>query len=170
MILKAIKFAEKKHKGQTRKVSGKPYLIHPIMASYMLVKYKTSKHIEELIVAMLLHDTLEDTNTTFVEIAKKFTPLVASLVHELTNNNDEIEKVGKKVYLLKKMLGMSNYALVCKLIDTMVNIDDHPKPKYVSDTLSNLIELKQKRKLTKTQKKIWDDLYIKVRQVQMMQV
>jgi guanosine-3',5'-bis(diphosphate) 3'-pyrophosphohydrolase len=165
MILKAIKFAEKKHKGQTRKVSGEPYLTHPIMASYVIVKYKKSKHIEELIVSMILHDTLEDTETTFVELAKNFTPLVASLVHELTNDVNEIKRVGKKEYLLTKMLGISNYALVCKLIDTMVNIDDHPKPEYVNNTYINLIELAKKRKLTKSQISIWDDLMIKVQNI-----
>ncbi len=165
MILKAIKFAERKHKGQTRKVSGKPYLTHPIMASYILVKYKKSKHMEELIVAMLLHDTIEDTKTTFIELAKNFTTLVASLVHELTNIDEEIKLVGKKEYLLKKMLGMSNYALVCKLIDTMVNIEDNPSQKYVEDTIVNLITLKSKRKLTKTQTEIWNDLYLKARKI-----
>lgn len=159
MIYKAIKFADDKHQGQVRKGTGKPYVTHPIMVSYLLNKYKQSKNIEELTVAAILHDTLEDTNTDFIEIAREFTPLVASLVLELTSDEEEIKKYGKNEYLIKKMLGISNYALVIKLLDRLNNVSDQPKIGYINDTLKMIEEVSAKRKLTKTQKTIMIDIH-----------
>jgi (p)ppGpp synthase/HD superfamily hydrolase len=158
MILTALKFAERKHRGQVRKVSGKPYVIHPIVASYMVVKYKKSKHLEELIVALLLHDTLEDTTATFAEIAKMFGPLVAGIVFEMTSDEAEIKKLGKNEYFKKKMCGMSSYALICKLVDRYCNIKDSPKIEYVYDTITLISHLQCNRKLTKSHKGICKDI------------
>lgn len=154
MIYKAIKFAEEKHQGQIRKGSGLPYVTHPIITSYLLAKFKRSKHIEELIVAAILHDTLEDTETTFVEIAEAFTPLVASLVFELTSDEEQIKLLGKNEYFKKKLLGISNYALVLKLVDRLSNISDNPKHQYVVDTQELVEHISKNRKLTATQKNI----------------
>lgn len=159
MLLKAIKFCETKHQGQVRKGSGKPYATHPIIASYLLAKYKQSHRMEELLVAMLLHDTLEDTETSFLEIAEEFTPLVASLVLELTSCEDTIAKVGKNEYLKTKMLGMSSWGLVLKLVDRLSNIMDNPSEKYLKDTDELMYYLKSNRKLTKTQECIVNDIY-----------
>jgi (p)ppGpp synthase/HD superfamily hydrolase len=154
MILKAIEFSTAKHQGQVRKGSGKPYVIHPISVSYLLAQFKKSKHFDELIVACLLHDTLEDTETNFVEIASEFTPLVASIVLELTSDENQIKLVGKNEYLKKKMLGISSYALYIKLIDRLHNISDQPKPQYVIDTIELIEFVKKHRKLTKGQLEI----------------
>lgn len=158
MILKAIKFIDKKHSGQVRKGSGIPYATHPIAASYLLAHYKKSKRLEELIVATLLHDTLEDTDTSFVEIATEFTPLVASLVLELTNDPVAIEKMGKLEYQKKKLVGMSNYGLLIKLVDRLHNISDNPTEKMVNDTIDLITYLNGNRKLTKTQDRIVLDI------------
>lgn len=158
LVLKAIEFAINKHEGQFRKVSGEPYVVHPIATSYLLLKYKTSKHQEELITALVLHDTLEDTDTNFIEIATEFTPLVASIVLELTSDENEIAKVGKNEYLKRKLCGISNYALICKLLDRLNNISDFPKQSYIKDTIELMHHLIKNRKLTKTQKNIVDDI------------
>lgn len=160
MILAAISFINTRHKGQKRKASGDPYTVHPLLASYVLVKYKSSKHLAELIVAMLLHDTLEDTKTTMPEIAIKFTPLVATIVQEMTNDEEEIKKVGKNAYFKVKLMGISSYALTCKLIDRLVNIWDSPKSGYVSDTIDLINHLKKNRKLSGTQKQIAEDILL----------
>ena len=160
MILKALKFAEDKHEGQYRKGSGKPYVTHPIMVSYLLAKYKQSKHLEELIVAAILHDTLEDTDTDFIELASEFTPLVASLVLELTSDDEMIKKIGKNNYLCIKTVGMSSYGLVLKLVDRLNNISDNPKESYIKDTIKMMAYLKMKRKLSKTHKRIVDDILL----------
>lgn len=158
LVLKAIEFAIKKHEGQFRKASGEPYVIHPIATSYLLMKYKQSKHQEELIAALILHDTLEDTDTNFVELATEFNPLIASIVLELTSDVEEIKKIGKNEYLKKKLCGISNYALVCKLLDRLHNISDNPKTSYIEDTKNLLYHIERNRKLTKTQKNIIRDI------------
>jgi (p)ppGpp synthase/HD superfamily hydrolase len=158
MIYKAIKFAEDKHKGQIRKVSGAPYVTHPINTSYLLAKFKRSKHIEELIAASILHDTLEDTETTFVELATEFSPLVASLVFELTSDEEQIKILGKNEYFKKKLLGISSYGLVLKLVDRLSNVRDNPKLQYIQDTIDLMNYISRKRKLTKSQKAIVEEI------------
>ena len=95
LILKAIEFASRKHKGQVRKVSGGKYITHPLLVSYLVAQYKTSKNLETLICAALLHDTVEDTKTTYTEILKGFGIEVAQLVFELTSDPAELKRVGK---------------------------------------------------------------------------
>jgi len=158
LVLKAIKYADRRHKGQTRHGSGLPYVTHPIAVSYLLAKYKVSRHLEELLAACILHDVLEDTDTTFVKLAKEFTPLVASLVGELTNDKDEMARVGKLAYQTKKMLGMSNWGLVIKLVDRIHNISDRPKPRMVEDTKVLMKTLREGRTLTGTQLRIVTDI------------
>ncbi len=157
-VLKAIKLAIDKHRDQLRKVSGAPYVTHPIAVSYLVAKYKNSKHLEELIAAAILHDTLEDTQTTFAELAGEFPSLVVSLVQELTSDEAEIQRVGKNEYLKKKLCGISSYGLVLKLIDRLHNVMDHPKPQYLRDTAELLAYLVEHRKLTKTQESIVEDI------------
>ena len=158
MVYKAIKFAEKKHEGQVRKKSGAPYITHPIMTSYILTRFKRSSHFEELVCAALLHDTLEDTDTNFIEIAKEFTPLVASLVLELTSDDGEIERLGKNEYFKKKLPGLSNYGLLLKLCDRLANVMDNPKPQYILDTIELMESLSYSRVLTGSQLNLIDEI------------
>lgn len=158
MLLDAIQFANEKHAGQVRKGSGIPYISHPIAVSYLVAAYKSSRHLVALLVAAILHDCLEDTDATFEEIARRFGPMVASLVQELKNDDEEIARVGKLAYHTKKMLGMSSYALVIKLCDRLHNISDNPTEKMVADTLVLMQRLRKGRKLSKTHRAIADDI------------
>lgn len=157
-IYEALKFGDRRHKGQTRKGSGLPYITHPIAVSYLLAQYKVSKNLEDLIVACILHDVLEDTDTSHALIAKKFGALVASLCHELTNDNAEIARLGKLEYQSRKLLGISSYALVCKLVDRLHNVMDDPTQKMLADTVVLMERLRKGRKLTKTQLRIVADI------------
>jgi len=157
-IYDAIKFADRRHKGQFRKATGAPYITHPIAVSYLLAQYKVSKNLLDLIVACILHDLLEDSSVTMVQIAKKFGPLVASLCQELKNDPEQIAKLGKLEYQRRKVLGISSYGLVCKLVDRLHNILDHPTKKMVADTLILMSHLRKGRKLTKTQARIVADI------------
>lgn len=169
----ALKFIREKHAGQVRKFDHKPYIVHPIRVSKFIKKFKgNSKHIDELMIAALLHDTLEDTNTTVLEIKKKFGNLVASLVKELTSDADKIEKLGKSLYLSKKMTEeLTDYALVLKLADRLDNTNDFkiadPKfvAKYAAET-GKIIESLEKRELTSTQKNILEQIKKNVQKAQ----
>lgn len=158
LIYEAIRFADKRHKGQTRKVTGLPYITHPIAVSYLLAQYKVSKVLEELVAACILHDVLEDTPTTHAQLSRKFGPLVASLVHEMTNDSVQVAKLGKLEYQKVKLAGISNYGLVCKLVDRLHNVMDHPSKKMVGETMELMAHLKRVRKLTNTQKRIVADI------------
>ena len=163
MILKAIEFATKKHEGQSRKGSGEPYIVHPIMVSYILAQYKQSKNIEELVCAALLHDTLEDTETTFDEIVNEFTPLVASLVMELTSDEVLIKQIGKNEYLKIKLCGISNYGLILKFADRLGNISDNPSDQMLIDTVDLITHIRKNRKLTASQAAIAMEIMDKCR-------
>ena len=153
-LLDAMKFIDEHHAGQTRRGSGAPYATHPVAVSYLVAAYKRSKHLTALLIAALLHDTLEDTDVTFEEIAQRFGAFVASLVLELTNDEEEIKRVGKLEYHSRKLLGISSYALYIKLGDRMHNISDHPTKNMVSSTLELMRRLRAGRKLTKGQKEM----------------
>lgn len=155
LVFDAINFAKKKHANQTRKTSGDPYITHTIAVSYLISAFKpTSKYLEILIAAAILHDTIEDTDTTFEELVKNFGPMVASLVLELTNDPVQIAKVGKLEYQKNKCRGMSSYALVIKLCDRLHNVSDSPSEKMKIDTIELLSHLQKTRKLSNTHKKI----------------
>lgn len=158
LILDAHDFAKEKHRGQLRKGSGEEYFTHPMSVSYIVARYKKSKHLEELIAAAFLHDVLEDTDATFEELAVRFGPMVASLVFEMTNDAEEISRVGKLAYQKKKMVAMSSYALVLKLADRYHNISDQPSMQMVEDTLEIMQHLLKARKLTKTHKVMVSDI------------
>lgn len=65
MIFEAIEFATKAHAGQYRKGTGIPYITHPLGVSKILIENGCPEHV---IVAGILHDTIEDTPVTFEEI------------------------------------------------------------------------------------------------------
>lgn len=150
MITEAKTFAIKKHANQYRKVSGEPYVNHVLQVGDLVSTYKISKKLPELIVAGILHDTLEDTDTTFVELATEFSPLVASLVLELTSDPKQVQLLSKKEYLKRKMLGMSSYGLFIKLCDRLSNVMDHPTNKAIIATREIIEFLRENRKLSQS--------------------
>ena len=80
LLKKAIDFAAKKHEGQMRK-SGEPYITHPLSVGALLVEWGMDT---DTVVAGVLHDTLEDTDTTLAEIEEIFSRDIAFLVDGVT--------------------------------------------------------------------------------------
>lgn len=80
LVEQALSFASEKHKDQKRR-SGEPYINHPIRVAIFLAK---SRYDAAVIAASLLHDTIEDTNTTFEELVEVFGEEVAALVDGVT--------------------------------------------------------------------------------------
>lgn len=83
---RAICFAAEKHSGQTRKMSSAPYIIHPLEVASIV---GTMTDDREILAASVLHDTVEDTDTTIEEINESFGKRVALLV--LTETEDKRE-------------------------------------------------------------------------------
>lgn len=157
---KALKFATKAHLGQSR-ADKTPYIEHPIRVAQSIEKFKSSQNMAALISAAYLHDTIEDTNTTYKDLEKMFGGLVASLVQELTSDKEKIREVGKTAYLSQKMVGMTSYALVIKLLDRLDNVQDIKtaksetwRAKYKRETIEILDYLEKNRVLSGTHKKI----------------
>lgn len=97
-VRKAYVFSAKVHQGQVR-LSGEPYLTHPMEVAYILVQLKMDV---PTIVAGLLHDTLEDTLTTIEELHTVFGKEVAGLV-------DGITKIGKITFQTREERQAENF-------------------------------------------------------------
>src|SRR6476661_4455892 len=80
LIRKAYEFSQKHHAGQSR-ASGQPYLVHPLEVALVLAEMK----MDPVAVAdWLLHDSVEDTSVTVVDIRKEFGEQVAHIVEGVT--------------------------------------------------------------------------------------
>lgn len=102
IVSKAYDYAVTFHEGQMRQ-SGEPYIIHPLNVAYILADMHADA---DTICAGLLHDTLEDTNSTKEDIAYYFNQNVASLV-------DGVTKLSKMNFSSKQA---RNYANTRKII------------------------------------------------------
>jgi GTP pyrophosphokinase len=80
LVKKAYEFSQKHHAGQTR-ASGQPYLVHPLEVALVLAEMKMDP---VAIAAGLLHDSVEDTSVTIVDIRKEFGEQVAHIVEGVT--------------------------------------------------------------------------------------
>jgi GTP diphosphokinase / guanosine-3',5'-bis(diphosphate) 3'-diphosphatase len=120
---RAYVFAMKKHGGQLR-TSGDPYYSHPIEVAGILTKFKLDS---ASIIAGLLHDTVEDTDTTIEEVRELFGDQVASLVDGLTKLAMIEQKSGSSKQaenFRKLLLAMSDdiRVLLIKLADRLHNM------------------------------------------------
>ena len=77
LLDRAIVFAVRAHAGTERRGKGFPYIVHPMEAVEIVA---TMTRDQELLAAAVLHDTVEDTDTTVEQIREEFGPRVASLV------------------------------------------------------------------------------------------
>ncbi|MFX1534655.1 MAG: HD domain-containing protein [Promethearchaeota archaeon] len=121
-IKKAFLFATEKHKAQKRKGNGEPYITHPIAVSLMLTAYS-----EEIICAALLHDVLEDTNTSVEEIEQKFGSKIRILVQGVTKLPksqfpSKIERDKKSWEKLEKDVQKEPNIILIKLADRIHNL------------------------------------------------
>lgn len=109
---KALEFASIKHEGQLDD-QGRPYFFAHIIQVHSLLKDVTDD--EEVLCAGILHDTLEDTETTYEELIREFNKEIADLVLELTFQVDE--EVGRYFPLLN-----SHKAIIVKFADRLSNL------------------------------------------------
>ena len=83
MLERAIQFATKAHEGQYRKYTHDPYITHPL--AVMEIVKGVPGHTEEMLVAAVLHDVVEDTDVSLMEIQEEFGDAVSDLVLHLTD-------------------------------------------------------------------------------------
>jgi len=122
-LLEATLFAADKHRGQRRKdEQGTPYINHPIHVANLLASVGGITDLS-ILQAGLLHDTVEDTNTSGEEIEQRFGSTVRKLVMEVTDDKT-LEKHERKRKQIEKAPNLSAGAKVIKLADKIANLAD----------------------------------------------
>jgi len=123
LLLKVLKFSAEKHKFQRRKDREQtPYINHPIQVAELLNRVGGVKE-SKVLMAALLHDTLEDTKTTESEIQDLCGKEVLNLVVEVTDDKS-LPKLQRKQSQIEKAPHISTGAQLIKLADKICNVYD----------------------------------------------
>lgn len=81
-IIRACRFAEQWHRGHERQWVGGPYLIHLLEVGEILASHHAPNSV---VIAGILHDSVEDTKTTLDIVRDEFGPIIAQMVHGMTD-------------------------------------------------------------------------------------
>ncbi|CAG12472.1 unnamed protein product, partial [Tetraodon nigroviridis] len=123
LLLETVNFAAEKHRNQRRKdIEQTPYINHPIGVARILSHEGGVTDIEVL-QAALLHDTIEDTDTTPAELQATFGPVVARIVQEVTDDKS-LPKQERKRRQVEHAPHCSPQAKLVKLADKLYNLRD----------------------------------------------
>ena len=131
LVLKATQFATLKHCDQRRKDGKTPYIIHPISVAMILSEIGSIED-PEILSAALLHDTLEDTDTSAHELDKNFGSRVRIIVEELTDN-DKLTFSQCKQMQIENAPYLSKNATLVRIADKISNVSDvieNPPPEW----------------------------------------
>ena len=123
LIDRAVDYAREKHKDQKRK-DGSPYIIHPLAVAEIVAEIGLDT---DAILGALLHDCIEDTDSTYDDIARNFGPTVASLVEgvtKLTRANFSSSEQAQMENLRKMFMAMSKdiRVVLIKIADRLHNM------------------------------------------------
>lgn len=122
-LLAALYFAAQKHRDQRRKgTEASPYINHPIYVAHLIADVGGIDDSETLQCA-ILHDTVEDTQTTYEELVDAFGSAVADLVMEVTDDKS-LPKTERKRLQVEHSPHLTPKAKVVKLADKIANIQD----------------------------------------------
>ena len=123
LLLEALRFSAEKHRDQRRKDRGaSPYINHPIAVAHVLATVAGVNDITTLLGAVL-HDTLEDTDTTPEELEAKFGRELRVLVQELTDDK-ALPKAKRKRLQIEHAPMASQRAQAIKVADKICNVLD----------------------------------------------
>lgn len=123
LVLRAAAFAARKHSEQRRKdASASPYINHPIALAKILAE-EGGVTDPRVIAAALLHDTIEDTETTLRELRGEFGDLIAGIVAEVSDTKWLGSTTRKKLQITKAPRASKGAKLV-KLADKIANVRD----------------------------------------------
>jgi guanosine-3',5'-bis(diphosphate) 3'-pyrophosphohydrolase len=132
LILKTVHFAADKHRDQRRKdAEASPYINHPIEVAELIARVG-GVHDVITLQGALLHDTIEDTNTTPDELLKLFGAEVRDVVLEVTDDKT-LDKVVRKRLQIEHAPHLSARAKLVKLADKIANVmavTDAPPAKW----------------------------------------
>ena len=132
LIVRALEFAAHKHRDQRRKdAQASPYINHPIALANVLVS-EGGVGDPVVLSAALLHDTVEDTQTTTAELRAAFGDKIAGIVEEVTDDKNLV-KAERKRLQIEHAAHISREAKLVKLADKICNVRDvanHPPAKW----------------------------------------
>lgn len=123
LLIRAMAFAAHKHRNQRRKdVDASPYINHPIALANVLAN--EANIVDPVVLAAaLLHDTIEDTDTTHAELEAEFGQGIAAVVAEVTDDKS-LPKVERKRIQVEHAAHISTPAKLVKLVDKICNLRD----------------------------------------------
>ncbi len=122
-LMTALAFAANKHRNQRRKdAEASPYINHPIALANLLLN-EAGVEDQRILVAAILHDTIEDTDTTEQELVKHFGKDVADIVVEVTDDKT-LPKAERKRLQIEHAAHISRRAKLVKLADKICNLRD----------------------------------------------
>lgn len=122
-LIRAIAFAADKHRNQRRKdAEASPYINHPIALANVLAN-EGGIDDERVLLAAVLHDTIEDTDTSRDELVQWFGEDVARIVDEVTDDK-ALPKAERKRLQIEHAAHISRHAQLVKLADKICNLRD----------------------------------------------
>lgn len=122
-LLSAIAFAAHKHRDQRRKDAvASPYINHPIALANVLAN-EAGVDDERILIAAVLHDTVEDTETTEQELVREFGKEISDIVLEVTDDQS-LSKDERKRLQVEHAGTISRRAKIVKLADKICNLRD----------------------------------------------
>ena len=142
MIDKAIEFATRAHRGQFRKGTRRPYIVHPIEVGDIVCSMTTD---EEVISAAYLHDTIEDAGVTFREIEGEFGRRVAELVAGETEDKSRSWRERKQA-TIDRLKGAGRDEKILALGDKLSNLRNTARDYLLDgDAVFERFNMKEKR-------------------------
>jgi len=135
VVIQAVSFAAEKHRKQRRlDVDSSPYINHPIALVHLLCV--EARILEpEVLAAAALHDTIEDTSTTLIELHRKFGPRIADIVSEVTDDKS-LPPAMRKSLQIKTAPKKSREATLVTIADKIANLRDiksNPPPAWSAE-------------------------------------
>lgn len=123
MFVRALAFASVKHSHQRRKdANASPYINHPI-ALVSILAVEAGIDDPDVLCAALLHDTLEDTDTSIEELIENFGPAIAGIVAEVSDDKS-LPKDERKRLQIEHAPQLSPPARLVKIADKIANLRD----------------------------------------------
>ncbi|MGX1197399.1 HD domain-containing protein [Parvibaculum sp. MBR-TMA-1.3b-4.2] len=123
LIIKAVAFAAEKHRNQRRKDADvSPYINHPIALANVLAN-EAGIDDASVLCAAILHDTIEDTDTSVEELERTFGSVIAGIVSEVTDDKS-LDKQTRKRLQIEHAPHSSPEAKLVKLADKICNLRD----------------------------------------------
>lgn len=122
LVLRAISYASRRHRGQMRRDGVTPYFSHPARVLFIL-SHAFGVRDPEILAAGVLHDTIEDTGADYDELAEHFGPRVAGWVATLSKDKRLPDETRENVFF-DALAAAPIEVKLCKLADSLDNLLD----------------------------------------------